>query len=221
MNTKKIILTNQQLYEVLRRVKNSVNEAEQNINISVPTTGNTTAAKIDAVNKNQSQINQASQKGNPIIHADNFAQNGTDDSKAARVVTVATGQDVADAIRTQLPTGVDNAPTVITGPGLQERRSLTKREIEEVRKLNFAALSENSQLFTKKQLDEAFENENMLRSEMMDHMPLKMITDAYVSILGGELEDLTSVRIDDAVIEKYNNATPEQQRKFKKFLCIE
>jgi hypothetical protein len=213
MNTKKIILTNVQLYEVLRRVKEAVNE-ENNVNVSLNTTGNTISSLVNTVSQNKSQINNASRMGDPVIHISNpSAQNGSDDNQLTQHVEVEKGQTIEKAMQDQLNPAAtaSNSDVEISGPGVSEGRCFSKKAIEEMR-------LGRCKTYTKKQLDEAFENEDMLRKEMRG-LSVKAVLDAY-KLLGGDPQDLASVDIADAVIEKYNAATPEEQERVRKFLCI-
>jgi hypothetical protein len=131
-----------------------VNE-ENNVNVSLNTNGNTIPSVVSTIDQNMPKINQASKTGDPIIHISNpSSQNGTNDEQFTQHVEVGRGQTIQQAAQSQLnPSATNNGGDIeISGPGIQEGKSYTKRDIERAR---LAKIRAEGKVMTKKQLKES------------------------------------------------------------------
>ena len=143
---KRMIITAKQL--------NCLNE-ENNVNLSLNTTGNTVASYTNAVTQNRSDINQAGKMGDPIIHISNpNSQNGSNDNAITQHVEVGKGESIEGAMQNQLnPTATSTGGDVeISGDGVYESR-FNKKKVEEAR---LAKMRSEGRVMTKKQLRESF-----------------------------------------------------------------
>ena len=144
---KRIIISSKQL--------SCLNE-ENNVNVSLQTTGSSIPAMVNAVTQNKPDISQASKIGDPIVHISNpNAQNGSNDNQMTQHVEVGKGETIEKAMQNQLnPTATSLGGDVeISGDGIYETKAYRKKDIEEARLMN---MRNEGRVMTKKQLRESF-----------------------------------------------------------------
>ena len=145
---KKLIISSKQLTRC-------INE-QNNVNVGLQSTANTIPSLVNTVSQNRADINQASKLGDPVIHISNpNSQNGSDDTKLTQHVEVGAGDTIERAMQNQLnPAATGNGGDVeISGDGISETKSFSKREVEEARLKKMRA---EGKVMTKKQLRESF-----------------------------------------------------------------
>lgn len=204
---KRLIITSKQL--------GCLNE-ENNINVSIDTTGNTIPSYTNAITANRDDIANAGKIGDPIIHMSNpNSQNGSNDNSITQHVEVGKGESIERAMQNQLnPTAIGQGGDVeISGDGVYEEKAYAKREIEEARLKKMRA---EGKVMTKKQLKESFlmkensrhfENDMAHREYIINHViggrgkvVLKNVIDRGHRN-GPERFELT----DNGIIDVYNN----------------
>jgi hypothetical protein len=128
---------------------------ENNVNVSVDSTGNTIPAAINAVTAAKPKITNASKIGDPIIHVSNpSSTNGSNDSEITQHVEVSAGQTPEQAMQQQLnPAATNGGDIEISGEGISEGIRTTKGQLEQFR---LRVIKENGTVYTKKQLEESF-----------------------------------------------------------------
>jgi|GEM_PF-1214917 len=144
-NIKRIILTREQLNEVLK---------ETTTTVQINTTGNTIPAITNAVTQNQPEINSASKYGDVDLHISNQNANGSNDSAPTQHVNVGRGENIQQAIQQQVNPDVPGDIDV-SGDGISEHKCFSKRQIEEARLKKI----HESHKMTKKELQENFNEE--------------------------------------------------------------
>ena len=124
---KRIILTRQQLNEVLKE--------ENTTTVQLNTTGNTITSLTNAVTSNQPEINNAGKYGDVNLHISNQKLVGSNDSVPTQHVEVEKGQNINQAIQQQVnPTVLsDGGDIEVSGDGISEYKSFSKKQIEEAR----------------------------------------------------------------------------------------
>lgn len=143
---KRLIISSKQLH--------CLNE-ENNVNVGLQSTGNSIPALINTVTQNKPDINQASKIGDPIVHISNpNSQNGSNDNQMTQHVEVGKGETIEKAMQNQLnPTATGLGGDVeISGDGISESKSYTKKDIERARLKKIRA---EGVVMTKKQLRES------------------------------------------------------------------
>lgn len=126
-NVKRIILTRQQLNEVLKE--------ENTTTVQLNTTGNTITSLTNAVTSNQPEINNAGKYGDVNLHISSQNLVGSNDSVPTQHVEVEKGQNVNQAIQQQVnPTVLgDGGDVEVSGDGISEYKTFSKKQIEEAR----------------------------------------------------------------------------------------
>lgn len=144
---KKMIISRSQLRQL--------NE-ENNVNVSLNSTGNTIPAFTNTIVQNKPDIMAAGKMGDPIIHISNpNSQNGSNDNAITQHVEVGKGESIENAMEKQLnPTATSTGGDVeISGDGVYEGKRYSKKAIEEAR---LAKMRAEGRVMTKKQLREQF-----------------------------------------------------------------
>jgi len=144
---KKMIISRSQLRQL--------NE-ENNVNVSLNSTGNTIPAFTNTIVQNKPDIMAAGKMGDPIIHISNpNSQNGSNDNSITQHVEVGKGESIENAMEKQLnPTATSTGGDVeISGDGVYEGKTYSKKAIEEAR---LAKMRAEGRVMTKKQLREQF-----------------------------------------------------------------
>ena len=146
--SKKIILTRQQLNEVLKE--------ENTTTVQLNPTGNTVPALTNAVINNQPEITKASKYGDVNLHFSSQKLNGSNDTVPTQHVEVEKGQNVNQAIQQQVnPTVLsDGGDVEVSGDGISEKKTYSKRQIEEAR---LRKMREEGVVMTKGQLIKEWE----------------------------------------------------------------
>lgn len=146
--SKKIILTRQQLNEVLKE--------ENTTTVQLNPTGNTVPALTNAVINNQPEITNASKYGDVNLHFSSQKLNGSNDTVPTQHVEVEKGQNVNQAIQQQVnPTVLsDGGDVEVSGDGISEKKTYSKRQIEEAR---LRKMREEGVVITKGQLIKEWE----------------------------------------------------------------
>lgn len=146
----------------MKRIVVSTNQAkmlaeENNVNVSIQTTGNTIPAAINAVTNAKPKISNASKVGDPILHVSNpNSTNGSNDNQITQHVEVPAGETPEQAMQSQLnPAATNGGDIEISGEGISEGKITSKKELE---KLRLKVIKENGTVFTKKSLMESFKN---------------------------------------------------------------
>lgn len=145
---KRVILTNRQLNEIIKE--------ENTTTVQLNTTGNTIPAVTNTVMSNTPEINNASKYGDVNLHISNQKLNGSNDSVPTQHVEVEKGQNINQAIQQQVnPTVLsDGGDIEVSGDGISEGKSFSKRQIEEAR---LEKIRKEGSVMTKKQLKEEWE----------------------------------------------------------------
>lgn len=210
MKVRRIIITNKQLNEVMKRTKNDINE-ESTVTIAAKAKGNSlTDYSTAATSPNTlSDIQKAKAVGDVNLKVTGPKE---DDSQPTQEIDVTAGDTVQNAISTQgNPALVQNGGAIkITGDNFGEGRVYTKKSIEEAR---LKKMRMEGKTFTKKQLNETFLLEGFIEDKL-DRVPVRKALKGYEA-LGGVPQDLaTEPDMAAAIIRKYNEATPELQKAF-------
>ena len=155
-NVKRIILTRQQLNEVLKE--------ENTTTVQLNTTGNTIPAVTNTVLNNTPEINNASKYGDVNLHISNQKLNGSNDTIPTQHVEVERGQNINQAIQQQVnPTVLsDGGDIEVSGDGISEHKCFSKKQIEEAR---LKKIHEGHKM-TKKELKESFDTDEQWAHEI-------------------------------------------------------
>lgn len=144
---KRLVITSKQLARL---------DEENNVNVSLNARGNDIPSFTNAVTQNRTDITAAGKMGDPIIHISNpNSQNGSNDNSITQHVEVGKGESIETAMQQQLnPTATSAGGDVeISGDGVYETKSFSKKEIEEARLMKIRT---EGRVMTKKQLRESF-----------------------------------------------------------------
>lgn len=205
---KKVIITPEQLYEISRRLKNSINE-ENNITIGAKASENsigsfTKAATSPEFNKQLANAQTVAPDVNVVISGP-----GENDSKPTEVIAKADDETITQALQKANPNNIQSGGKV----EIQEGKTYTKKAVEEARLRKMYA---EGVKYTKKSLNETF----LLESKLEDLMGKNVSTviDAFKAI-GGDPQSLKGEwDVASAIMKAYNNASPEQQEIFTKII---
>lgn len=156
---KRVIITNKQLNEIIKE--------ENTTTVQLNTTGNTIPAVTNTVMSNTPEINNASKYGDVNLHISNQKLNGSNDSVPTQHVEVEKGQNINQAIQQQVnPTVLsDGGDIEVSGDGISEGKSFSKRQIEEAR---LEKIRKEGSVMTKKQLKEEWEGYENLNEDEID-----------------------------------------------------
>lgn len=154
---KRVIITNKQLNEIIKE--------ENTTTVQLNTTGNTIPAVTNTVISNTPEINNASKYGDVNLHISNQKLNGSNDSVPTQHVEVERGQNINQAIQQQVnPTVLsDGGDIEVSGDGISEGKSFSKRQIEEAR---LEKIRKEGSVMTKKQLKEEWEEKPINKDEI-------------------------------------------------------
>ena len=139
MFQKNLLLTHQDLSNmkvVLKKKQFKKLNEENNVNVSLNSTGNNITAMANAVTQNKPDIMAAGKMGDPILHISNpNSQNGSNDNSITQHVEVGQGESIEGAMEKQLnPTATSTGGDVeVSGDGLKEVARYTQRQVDEAR----------------------------------------------------------------------------------------
>ncbi len=210
MNKKRIIITPSQLYEVMKRMKNKVNE-ENTVTISAKAKDDSLSSFATAATDSNTlqDIQKAKAVGDVNLKVGGPKES---DSQPTQEINVAAGDTVQNAINTQGNSALVQAGGTIklTGDGFGESKVYKKKAIEEARR---SVMKLEGKTYTKKQLMEEFEMEETLENKL-ENLTVAKVINAYKALGYDPQELATEFDLAGAVIAKFKESSPEQQKRF-------